>query len=147
MENINYFIWNRINNNEVNLLNFIAAYPNKKIISYSRILKNHHYYTKIISKEIYINYYINFEIAESLNRNYYYVRGSLIYRNKIKIETAKILIKNILPKGYTPINFYDAEEKVELKDLERKPRLILIRDENMFFNQILNLGDLKNVEF
>lgn len=136
----NLYKWNSQNNNEINLAKFISKYPDREILEVKRVSLKRKYYTKILSEKIEKekrNYFINFDIAESKNNETFYVKGSLIYEKKISLSNAKILIKNALPKGYTPINFYEAEESTE--ELEKKPRLILIRDENTFFNEELNI--------
>lgn len=68
-------------------------------------------------------------MQESLNSGTFYVVGSLSSPQKIPLAEAKVLIQNALPKDYTAVDFYEAEEE---KETNRK-RLSLIRDDENFF--------------
>ncbi len=89
---------------------------------------------KIIKEKII--YFVNFRIKEigyNINSGTG-VYGSLISPYYIPVEQAKTLIKNALPAGFTPTGFYEAQDKGEQKNIE----IIMYRDENDFFNEILD---------
>lgn len=72
-------------------------------------------------------YFINFNFEENIRGNDGSgLFGSLVSEKEIDIEDGKILIKNALPMGYTPTNFYTAEENEKHKGTQ----LIIFRDGN-----------------
>lgn len=83
-----------------------------------------------------IIYFVNFRIAEAGfdKTTKTGVYGSLISPDYISIEDAKILIKNALPKGFTPIEFYEAKDEGTQEHIE----LIMYRNNMDFFSEVLN---------
>jgi hypothetical protein len=83
-----------------------------------------------------IIYFINFNFAENRNGNEQSgIFGSLSSPNKISLHDAKIIIKNALPFGYTPFNFYEAQEKGS----QSETKLIIYRDGDEIHEENLNV--------
>lgn len=76
-------------------------------------------------------YYVNFEIEGTRG----YVVGSLTSNKKYDFEVAKNKIRTLLPRGYKPVGFYEAEEEGE----EQVPTLTLIRNEDEVIRRIDNV--------
>jgi len=100
----------------------------RKYLSFK--LKDYHKRQRIIKAQTIlkpITYFMNFEIKKTKG----YVQGYLSSNKKIPREKMIDLIKDNLPKGYTPRNFMLASEETETNER----LLVLFREEDEIFSQ------------
>lgn len=98
---ININKWTQTATNFYNLASFIEKYPDREVISFKRVIKNHKYYTKIISKlkDIREEYFRESIILTAYyNKEHFFdVRVSIV--NSTKRDTHAYL-KEVLRRGW-----------------------------------------------